>query len=56
MAYNKMALVHWEIKNKKSGENVRINSMYYREKVLCLKFTEEIPFLYPNDFNRVKFY
>ena len=26
------------------------------EKVLCLIFTGEIPFLYPNDFLRMKFY
>ena len=56
MTYSKWALVQWEIKYKKSGENVRINSMYYREKVLQLTFTEEISFLFPNDFHRVKLY
>ncbi|GBN30660.1 hypothetical protein AVEN_237540-1 [Araneus ventricosus] len=43
-------LLQWEIKNKKSGKNVKINSSYYQEKILRPIFTEEIPFLYPNDF------
>ncbi|GBM27937.1 hypothetical protein AVEN_146159-1 [Araneus ventricosus] len=47
-------LLRWEIKNKKSGGNVKIESTYYQEKVLRPIFAEEIPLLYPNDFQRVK--
>ncbi|GBN23068.1 hypothetical protein AVEN_233990-1 [Araneus ventricosus] len=36
------------------GKNVQINSTYYQEKVLRPIFTEEIPFFYPNDCQRVK--
>ncbi|GBM32550.1 hypothetical protein AVEN_187105-1 [Araneus ventricosus] len=42
-----------ELKNK-SGKNIKISSTYYQEKVLSPIFTEEIPFPYPNDFQRVK--
>ncbi|GBM51342.1 hypothetical protein AVEN_110799-1 [Araneus ventricosus] len=50
----RLRVLQWEIKIKKSGKNVKINSTYYQEKVLHPIFTEEIPFLYPNDFQRVK--
>ena len=47
------ALLQRKIKSK-TRENVKINTKYYQEKVLRQIFIEEIRFLYPNDFHRVK--
>lgn len=43
-----------KLKIRRVEKNVKINSSYYQEKVLRPIFTEEIPLLYPNDFQRVK--
>ncbi|GBO46880.1 hypothetical protein AVEN_39946-1 [Araneus ventricosus] len=43
-----------KLKIRRVKKSVKINSTYYQEKVLRPIFTEEIPFLYPNDFQRVK--
>ena len=36
------------------NKNVKFNSKYYQEKVLHPMYAEEIPFLYPNGFHRIK--
>ncbi|GBO29915.1 hypothetical protein AVEN_208472-1 [Araneus ventricosus] len=43
-----------KLKIRRVKKNVKINSTYYQENFLRPIFTEEIPFLYPNDFQRVK--
>ena len=43
-----------KLKIRRVGKNVKINSKYYQGKVLCSIFRKDIPFLYFNDFYRVK--
>ncbi|GBM72233.1 hypothetical protein AVEN_83910-1 [Araneus ventricosus] len=43
-----------ELKIRRVGKNVKVNSTYYQEEALRPIFTKEIPFLYPDDFQRVK--
>ncbi|GBN45107.1 hypothetical protein AVEN_138587-1 [Araneus ventricosus] len=43
-----------KLKISRVEKNFKINSTYYRERVLHPIFTEEIPFLYLNDFQIVK--
>ena len=43
-----------KLKLRRVGKNAKINSMYYQKDVLRPIFTEEIPFLYLDDFYKVK--
>ncbi|GBN62665.1 hypothetical protein AVEN_138367-1 [Araneus ventricosus] len=42
------------LKIRRVEKNIKNNSTYYPENVLRPIFREKIPFLYPNDFQRVK--